>query len=119
VSKRNFLPPWYDAATGENYGPTPETFVRRIARHKDWAYRTPFGAAAHERPDAKGVHRYVAEHHADVPASELEAYRMIYVQRMSLSEAAEDSGWSRSTVRSYIARLRSRVEEAQEPGDPG
>jgi len=62
------------------------------------------------------VHEYAREHHAELPESLLEMYRCIYVRGMSLSEVAEDSGLSRSTVRTYQKRLRSRAEVWREGG---
>lgn len=102
-----YAPPWFDRETGQEYGPkTVTTYARHVAAHKDWAFRKP----GPERPEAPLVHRYFAECYIDLPESERGVYAAVYVHRESLSEAAASLGISRSSVKSYLGRLRRRVE---------
>lgn len=105
-----YAPPWFDAETGQFYGPeTVTTYAKHVAKFRDWAYQKP----GPERAEAPLVHCYAMAHHGQLSESLLSTYRMIYVHRMSLREAAEECGLSRSTVRSYVVRLRERAEKWQ------
>jgi DNA-directed RNA polymerase specialized sigma24 family protein len=108
MTSSRYCPPWFDRETGQEYGPkTVTTYAKQVERYKNWAFHKP----GPERAEAPLVHRYFAEHNADLPESELVVYRLVYVHRLSLSEAAEDSGWNRSTVKKHLKRLRGRAEE--------
>lgn len=111
MGSNNLLPPWRDVlpdgSLGEEYGPkTLATYQSQCTKSSDWAFRSQ----RTERPEAKVVHQYVREHHADIADSQLDVYRTIYVLGMSLNEAAEDSGLHRSTIVTYRKRLRERAE---------
>lgn len=104
----NYAPPWLDAKTGETYGPkTGETYRRQYAEFKNWASKKQ----RPERAEAKLIHLYFRDHYRSLPESETEIYRAIYVHQESLMHTAEDLGLSRSTVRSYIKRLRKKAED--------
>ena len=111
MSSDSYLPPWRgrlpDGTLGEEYGPrTLTTFQNHCTKSADWAYHRP----KRERPEAKLVHEYARAHHAVMPPSIVEAYRLIYVHGMSLSEAADDAGLGRTTIRTYQKRLLERAE---------
>ncbi len=107
----NYAPPWLDLETGEYYGPkTSATFARHMAQHRDWAYNKP----RTERPEAPLVHLYFAECWQGLPESEMLVYRLVYVLRMSLSEAAESEGLNKGSVKSYVKRLRDKASKWDE-----
>src|SRR6187397_790346 len=99
------LPPWRDrlvsGALGAEYGPrTLRTYERQIARYKDWSYRQP------SREAIEGADEMIAfmrledgSLRTDVPPSELEVYRLVYEQGLSVRHAARSRGLSRETVR--------------------
>ena len=107
MTSTKYAPPWLDLATGQTYGPeTAATYARHVARYRDWAYHKP----KPERSEAPLVHRFFVACWEELPASEVLVYRLVYVLRMSLNEAADGEGLSKSSVKSYVRRLRRRAE---------
>ncbi len=112
MSDRNYVPPWRevlpDGSLGEEYGPkSAATLATQMARYRNWAYRKQ----RPERAEAPLVHRFFAECWESLPDSELLAYRLVYVLRMSLSEAAEEEGLVKGSIKSYVKRLRTKAQK--------
>lgn len=110
MSNANYLPPWRDiqpdGTLGPEYGPkSPAALAAQMARYHNWAYHRPRS----ERAEAPLVHRFFAECWESLPESELLAYRLVYVLRMSLSEAAEEEGLVKGSIKSYVKRLRAKA----------
>ncbi len=109
-------PPWRerlpDGTLGQEYGPpSPAALARHIARFKDWSWRLPSKEA---RRDADRLIAYVrledGSFRAGIPSGELRVYEMVMEAGHSTRYTARHLGLSRSTVTSYLRRLRGRVE---------
>ena len=114
---RDFIAPWNDLlpdGTPIEYGPSPSTHARRDAAHKNWAWRDGKLASklarspaadklrAYMRPDGRHLR-------TDVPKREAEIYVMIFSHGRSVRWVARRLKLSRSSVRTYCARLRARA----------
>ena len=114
---KNYSAPWADQLpTGElsEYGPSPTTHARHLAEHKLWSWRpdkVPSKAA--RSPEADALRAYMrpdGQHlRADVPKRELEIYLLIFEHGRSPRWVAKHLEITRSTVRTYIRRLRGRA----------
>ena len=110
MSSHNYSPPWRDllpdGTLGPEYGPaSAAAMATQTARYQNWAYRKQ----GPERDEAPLVHRFFAECWESLPESEMLAYRLVYVLRMSLSEAAEEEGLVKGSIKSYVRRLRAKA----------
>jgi hypothetical protein len=110
MSSSIYAPPWRDVlpdgTLGKEYGPSSSTaLAAQVARYRNWAYRKQ----GPERAEAPLVHRFFAECWETLPDSELLVYRLVYVLKMSLSEAAEEEGLVKGSVKSYVKRLRAKA----------
>lgn len=110
MTTARYAPPWRDilpdGTLGEEYGPkSAATLATQMARYQNWAYRKQ----GPERAEAPLVHRFFAECWETLPESELLAYRLVYVLKMSLSEAAEEEGLVKGSIKSYVQRLRDKA----------
>lgn len=117
-SARIYLPPWRDrqadGTLSEEYGPrTPSAYAKALRRYENWAFRFENADPASDRREVirymRGEEGVIRE---DVPDSEVAVYQAIYEQGLSIGAAVRMSGLSRSTVKSYLRRLKARVAEA-------
>lgn len=108
-----FLPPWRernpDGSLGSEYGPTAGSYLRQCAEFKDWAFRR------HGR-GVQGADRLRAfmrlpdgSLREGVPDGECGAYLLVVEDGLSLKEAASHAGVKKSTIKSYLRRLRARA----------
>lgn len=112
------MPPWRDrnpdGTLSDEYGPSPGTFAKRMADHKNWAFRP---RSKTSRLDAEKVHVFMA-HSKDVPAREVDAYRLVYQQGHSVRWAASKLGIRRDSVKRLLQQLRWRANRvASSPND--
>jgi hypothetical protein len=116
TAEQGYSPPWRelepDGTLGEQYGPTPSTHARHVADHKNWAYRPPRHAI--EREDAEAMRAYMRPNprepiRTDVPMGERAVYEGAYEMGKSLREIGFLLGVEKSTICSYLKRLRGRL----------
>jgi predicted DNA-binding protein (UPF0251 family) len=104
-----FLPPWRDVLPngklGEPYGPSPATFAKQVREQKDWSFKKQ----GTHRDHAPLLREFMAANTGTVSEQEQEAYRYVYEQGLGTVSAAEDMGVSRSSVRTYLARLEVKA----------
>ena len=107
---RKFQPPWRalqpDGNLGPQYGPeTAETHARHCAEHANWAHR-PQGA---RRSGYDLVREYMATDPAGVSERQREVFEAVIVGGLGTKAAAEEIGITRSSVRTYLGRLKDRA----------
>ena len=106
-----FAAPWRErlpnGELGAEYGPSPATYHRRWAAHRNWAHRPPNSVA--------GLRSFVAAHADEIPARELECYQLL-ASGLTHEQAAERMGTARGTIGVWIRRLRQRAERAADSG---
>ena len=108
-----YLPPWrerrQDGSLGEVYGPNSTTaYARQVQKHRDWSWRTPSKEA--QREDADVLRAYMrSDKSATVPTSERKVYELVYELGHSVRYVARKLGVRRETVKSYIKRLKERL----------
>ena len=106
-----YLPPWRDVtSTGlsEPYGPSPATYARHVARHRQWAYQRQIPGQQALDVDASDVRALLLDASAQIPAGERAAGDLVYRDGWSVRSAARSLQLSRRSVRVQLDRLRRR-----------
>lgn len=93
------------------YGPTPSSYARQIAQHRDWAWRPRSRRARPEGRDVLSAFMRPTggQLRDDVPEREREVYVAVHEQGHSTRWAARALGLARPTVQEYLRRLRARA----------
>ena len=117
VAKTDYAPPFAEQlpdGTSIEYGPSPTTHARHLAEFRQWSWRPDkLPSQASRSPEADRIRAYVrveqGRFRADVPRRELQVYCYVYEQGHSTRWAARKLEISRSSVRTYIQRLKERA----------
>ena len=107
---RKYQPPWRelqpDGNLGSPYGPrTAETYARHCADHSNWAHRPQDSRQSH----AEMICAYMATNPSAVSERQREVFEAVIVGGLGTKAAAEDIGITRSSVRTYLGRLKDRA----------
>jgi hypothetical protein len=104
-----WLPPWRDrlpnGKLGPEYGPSPATFAKQVREQKDWSY----SKQRTHRDNAPLLREFMSARTGTVSEQEAEAYKYVHEQGLGTVAASEDMGVSRSSVRTYLARLEVKA----------
>jgi DNA-binding NarL/FixJ family response regulator len=121
LSAKQYAAPWADQLPDGDlieYGPSPSTYARQLARHKLWTWHPEKLAARVARTttaDAIRAYMRPTRHlRGDVAKRETEVYLLIYEHGRSIRWAARHLGISRSSVKVYVRRLARRAQPAKE-----
>lgn len=118
-----FSPPWRErlpsGELGGEYGPrSPTALARRLSKHRNWAYK-PIPRRSKMADEATARRLFMYMHHpetgeirGDVPEKQQEVYRHVFLNGHSIRFTARKMRIRRETVKSYIKRLRARLESS-------
>jgi DNA-directed RNA polymerase specialized sigma24 family protein len=114
VQQALYAPPWReleaDGRLGEPYGPqTVTAYARQVARFRDWAFKKPV-AKVSRQADAEAIRELLGREDVAIPVSERTVGTLVFVQGHSVRWAARTMRVTRDSARSYIERLRARVD---------
>lgn len=108
-----YFSPWLDRATGQTYGPSPQTLARKVAQHRNWSFRVSTPSRVARSADAAELRLFMRLEDGTlrmgVPESEVRAYLLVVEGGYSERTAAVKLDCSRRTVRKAIERLKEKA----------
>ncbi len=119
MSKQDYTSPWVERlpdGTKVPYGPTAGTHARHTADFELWSWRPPrLPSRRSMGPEADRIRAYVRPGglhlRVDVPRRELEVYLLVFEQGRTVRWVARHMQVTRSSVRTWVLRLRGRAEQ--------
>jgi DNA-binding NarL/FixJ family response regulator len=121
ANAETYLAPWRermpDGKLGPEYGPrSPLAQARRLARHKNWAYK-PLASTAKPFFDKETTEALVmfmrggyGELREDVPKREREVYVLVVEQGHAVRWVARELRIRRESVKGFLRRLEKRLQ---------
>ena len=117
MAKTDYSPPFAEQlpdGTSIEYGPSPTTHARHLAEFRQWSWRPDkLNRHASRSPEADKIRAYVrlpnGHFRCDIPRRELEIYVRVFEQGRGQGWVAKKLKISKSTVKTYIKRLRKRA----------
>jgi DNA-binding NarL/FixJ family response regulator len=114
TDRKTFAPPWRELTESgwREYGPpSVEAYARHLAAYRNWAWRPVSRDARSDDAIALCVFMRpsAGELRDDIPEREVAVYVQVYEQGHSVRHVARSLQLHRSTVRTYLNRLRARL----------
>ena len=97
------------------YGPTPHTYAKQLERYRLWTWRPSRQVSDDDVAMVAWMRGEGGQLREDVPEGERRVDIEVYEGGLSVRMAAKVLGLSRSSVRTYLKRLRERAARCPSP----